>query len=272
MTSAPVPSAFYGVLECTSCASPVETAVESVRALGYAVMDSGHAGDLRALERLGSAFESVRARYTAMHGAQALEAMDENQTVRLLMAWDDIFLRLAFDTNLLAAVSALIRGKFILNQQNGIVNPPRKGYNQGAWHRDLPYQHFVSSTPLAINALFCLDDFTRDNGGTFVLPGSHKTAAFASPDFVQGHALQVQAKAGQFILIDGMTFHAGGFNASDAERRAVNHVFTIPYFKQQIRIAGNVDAGGLSAHEREILGFAYQEPATVADYLASRRS
>jgi len=85
----------------------------------------------------------------------------------------------------------------VLNQQNGVINPPHsERYNQGAWHRDLPYQHFVSSRPLAINALFCLDQFTIENGATKVLPASHRQEAFPSDDFVQSQATPVTAPAG----------------------------------------------------------------------------
>lgn len=264
-----VPTASYGVLERNHASTAVETAVEAVRTLGYAVLDGGYsAAELAALSQ---AFDSSRVRHAQSHGAAALEAIDEHNNVRLMMALDDAFLRLALNETLIAAVSSLIAGKFVLNQQNGVVNPSRQRYNQGAWHRDLPYQHFLSSTPLAINALFCMDDFTRQNGATFVLPASHKSAAFPSDEFVRRHALQVEARAGQFILLDCMVFHTGGYNASERERRAVNHVFNIPYFKQQIRIPGNVEADGLPARAREILGFDFQEPATVAEFLASRR-
>lgn len=271
MTLAPlpaVPTASYGVLQRTSAGSAIDAAVENVRTLGYAVLDAGYA--TAELAALASSFDRARARYVQTHDASALEVADEHNNVRLLLAWDEAFLRLVLNEPLIAAISQLIAGKFILNQQNGIVNPSRQTYNQGAWHRDLPYQHFLSSTPLAINALFCVDDFTRGNGATFVLPASHKSAAFPSDDFVRRNALQVEAKAGQFILLDCMLFHTGGYNASDRDRRAVNHVFNIPYFKQQIRIPGNVDATGLSAEARDILGFNYQESATVTQFLAAR--
>lgn len=262
------PTASYGVLQRTESNSAIATAVEEVRTLGYAVLDADYtAAELAALS---VAFDGARSRYAQAYGSSTLEAADEHNNVRLLLAWDNAFLRLALNEHLIAAVSQLIAGKFMLNQQNGIVNPSRQTYNQGAWHRDLPYQHFVSSTPLAINALFCMDGFTRENGATFVLPASHKCTAFPSADFVRRNALQVEAKAGQFILLDCMLFHTGGYNASGYPRRAVNHVFNIPYFKQQIRIPGNVDATELSEQAREILGFNFQEPATVAQFLATR--
>lgn len=259
----------YGVRERTSVGSLLDEAVEQVRTLGYAVLDSGYSAD--ELASLSSRFDAARERYVQLHGLASLEAIDEHNNVRLMMAYERAFLDLALNRNLLAAVAGLISGKFVLNQQNGIINPSNERYNQGAWHRDLPYQHFVSSTPLAVNALFCIDDFTVENGATFVLPASHKSGAFPSPSFVERHALQVEAKAGQFILLDCMMFHSGGYNASNRVRRAVNHVFNIPYFKQQIRIPGNVDEAGLPAQAREILGFEFQEPAAVADFLASRR-
>lgn len=181
-------------------------------------------------------------------------------------------LQLAVSPNLLHVLNRLIAGKYVLNQQNGIVNPARESYNQGSWHRDLPYQHFVSDSPLAVNALFCVDDFTSENGATFVLPASHKAAAFPSQKYVESNAIQIEAKRGHFIVMDCMLFHAGGANCSDANRRGINHMYTIPYFKQQIDIPAAMPGGGLSDQEKEILGYNYSTPDSVAQYIESRSS
>jgi len=61
-------------------------------------------------------------------------------------------------------------------------------------------------------------------------------------------------------------------NRTALPRRAVNHVFTIPFFKQQIRLAGHLDAATLSPEARDLLGFNYPEPTSVDAYLASRES
>jgi hypothetical protein len=265
-----VPSAFYGVLERSEADGPLDEAAEQVRALGYAVIDSGY--ESSELARLSEAFDAVREAYIDRYGRVYLENLDELNNIRLMLAHgDDTFLRLALNKSVLKTVSLLISGKFVLNQQNGVINPPNEKYNQGAWHRDLPYQHFVSTTPLAINALFCVDDFTAENGATFVLPASHRTGPFPSPSHVRKNAVQVEAKAGQFIILDCMAFHSGGYNHGSRPRRAVNHVYNIPYFKQQIKIADVVDGDGLSPRAREILGFTFQEPRSVDEYLKSRR-
>src|SRR3546814_9885258 len=66
-----------------------------------------------------------------------------------------------------------------------IVNPAEhQSYGQGLFHRDLPHQHFVSSRPLAINALFCIDAFLEANGATLVVPASHKEERFPSDGIV----------------------------------------------------------------------------------------
>ncbi|VTU15148.1 phytanoyl-CoA dioxygenase family protein [Variovorax sp. RA8] len=265
-----IPSACYGVLERVAAEGPLAEAAEQVRILGYATIDSGY--KQAELQVLSQAFDEIREAYIARHGQAYLESLDELNNIRLMLAYGDgAFLRLALNEHVLKTVAMLISGKFVLNQQNGVINPPLETYNQGAWHRDLPYQHFVSTTPLAINALFCMDDFTADNGATFVLPASHRNGPFPSPGHVRKNAVQVEARAGQFILLDCMAFHSGGYNRSSRARRAVNHVYTIPYFKQQIKIAGVLDGDLLPPHAREILGFDFQEPLSVDGYLESRR-
>lgn len=264
-----VPDKSYGILQRTEVGSPADEVVEQVRRRGYGILDSGYGK--AELQHLSAEFDSFHQKYLERFGKVRLTSVDEHNTIRAPLAHGSVpFLKLAFNENLLLALRKLIAGKFILNQQNGIINPPQQTYNQSAWHRDLPYQHFVSTTPLAINALFCLDDFTLENGATFVLPASHKMEAFPSESFVKMNALQIEAQAGSFILLDCMLFHAGGFNGTQTRRRAVNHVYNIPYFKQQINLPANMGDGELSVEQREILGFPYLEPASVAAYLSGR--
>jgi len=269
MSTAGVPTASYGILRRETCASAVDEAAEKVRRLGYARLDAGYTP--AQLASIAAAFESARQRYVARWTEERLRSLDELHTLRALCTHGGPeFVELACNPVLLALLEKLIAGRFVLNQQNGIINPPAQSYNQAAWHRDLPYQHFVSSSPLAINALFAVDDFTADNGATFVLPASHRAEAFPSEEFVRDSAVQVEARAGEFILLDCMTFHCGGFNRTDRPRRAVNHVYTIPMFKQQIKLPGNLDAQQLPPGQKGLFGFDYQEPASIEAYLESR--
>ena len=267
--TAGIPATKYGVLLQDKALTHIEEVAEQVRRLGYAILDSGLSDhDLRVISE---GFDETRGAYIKQWGEEHLRSIDEYQTIRApLVHGSAVFRRLATNPVLMEVLQKLIVGKFILNQQNGVINPPGATYNQGAWHRDLRYQHYVSSTPLAVNALFCVDDFTLDNGSTFVIPATHKEINYPSESFVERNAVQVTAKAGQYILLDCMLFHSGGFNRTQKERRAVNHVFTIPYFKQQIKLAGQLNMDDLTPAERELFGIPYQEPLSIESYLSSR--
>lgn len=264
-----VPAGSYGVLAQDNPASELDEVAEQVRRIGYAVLDSGYTrGELT---QLSGAFDQTRTNYVEKYGEARLRSANEFHTVRApLTHGDPAFVRLATNHNLLNVLGKLIFGKFILNQQNAIINPPGETYNQGAWHRDLPYQHYVSNTPLAVNALFCVDDFTQENGSTFVLPASHRTVNFPSQSYIQSNAWQVEARAGQYILLDCMLFHSGGFNRTKLERRAVNHVFTIPYFKQQIKLPELMQNVVLESVQKEVFGFYHQESSSIDQYLNDR--
>ncbi len=264
-----IPVGCYGVLAQDNPASALDEVAEQVSRIGYAVLDSGYTVD--ELIQLSEAFNRTRTNYVQKYGEERLRKANELHTVRApLTHGDSAFVRLATNQNLLSVLGKLILGKFILNQQNGVINPPSETYNQGVWHRDLPYQHYVSNTPLAINALFCVDNFTQDNGSTFVLPASHREANFPSASYIQNNALQVVAKAGQYILLDCMLFHSGGFNRTSLERRAVNHVFTIPYFKQQIRLSDLLKNVDIKPEQMELFGVGFEEPSSIEQYLSYR--
>ncbi|NQE51271.1 phytanoyl-CoA dioxygenase family protein [Herbaspirillum rubrisubalbicans] len=258
----------YGVRDQIRAETPLERVAEDVRTLGYAVLESGLPAS--ALAHLREQFDAAHHRYVARYGADYLRSIDEFNTIRQPMLESSAFVDLAFLPVLHELLGQLIEGSYLLNQQNAIINPAREEYNQGAWHRDLPYQHFVSTTPLAINALFCVDDFTLDNGATYVLPATHKQSEFPSQHFIDRHALQVAAPAGSFIVLDCMTFHRGGWNGSSANRRAVNHVFTIPFFRSQIEMPEEVAGIPWNEEQRKLLGLVYRTPDSVADYLATR--
>ena len=264
-----IPTSFYGVLKHSPYSNEFECIVEQIRILGYAVLDAGYSAD--DLERIRHDFDDAHESYVQTYGASRLKEIDEFNTIRcpLSLGFDSLK-SLVFNDRLLAVIDQLILGSYTLNQQNGIINPPGQTYNQASWHRDLAYQHFVASRPIAVNALFCVDAFTEENGATFVLPASHKIEEYPSKEFIQNSALQVSAPAGSYILLDCMTFHSGGVNRSGKPRRAVNHLYGIPHLRQQIRIPRLLEADTLTERQRQILGFSYDEADSVSEYLNKR--
>ena len=94
----------------------------------------------------------------------------------------------------------------------------------------------MSSRPLAVSALFCIDPFTADTGATTLIPGSHRMEQFPSDSVAAELDTSVIADPGSFIVFDSMVFHRAGENRSGRPRRAVNHVFSTPIIAQQISL------------------------------------
>jgi ectoine hydroxylase-related dioxygenase (phytanoyl-CoA dioxygenase family) len=226
---------FYGVREFTNLAAEADQSAEEIRIKGFTivaeVLSESELGIIRS--KLDEIYDL---QVKEIGGEECLQEMNDAHTVRLLLAYDDYFLKLATNSTVLAIAERFLGDYYIIAQQNGIISPPGLENYQVSWHRDLSHQHFVSTRPLAISALFCVDDFSPETGGTHVLPGSHKAEAFPSQEFVEKNQYCVTAKAGSVLMFDSMLYHRAGSNRSTFKRRALNHLYTLPFLKQQISI------------------------------------
>ena len=261
--------ASYGIVERDETASPVALHVERLRTLGYTVVPSGF--DAAVIDDLRARLDAALVRQEAAFGAERLEAIGDRNLVRCPLAEDDAFLRLVTCAPVLEVCQALLGDYFVLMQQNGIVNPSDAGHTQRSFHRDLPYQHFVSSRPLALGALFCVDPFRRETGSTFVIPGSHKVESFPAMALAAELEVSVSADAGSYLVFDAMLFHRAGQNTSGRPRRAVNQVYTLPIIGQQISLPQAL--GGRYADDPvlgRLLGYATAPAASSADWRERR--
>ena len=267
----------YGVKEQSNAISESDRACERLALIGFAVISSGYSSEEQ--RDLENAFDrALVAQSNVYGGSDRLKLIDEHNTIRAPLLYDDAFLRLAQNANILAIASRMFggshdSGRFMLNQQNGIINPGNRGvYNQGSFHRDLPYQHFVSSRPLAINALYCVDPFTIENGATLVVPGSHKKEEFPSDATVKSLSVPVEAPAGSFLVLDCMLFHSGGVNTTGSVRRAVNHVYSLPFIRQQIEFGQLVRNRVTTPALAKLLGFGNESVSSPEDYYKNREA
>ena len=160
------------------------------------------------------------------------------------------------DTRLLAVVQEAMLGGARGRQQalsvfttTAQVNPP--GMPAHIWHIDTNEQEgpggvFSGSTlmrPSCINALFFLSPFTAENGGTWLLPGSHQRSpgsqdqGFASlgfPDAELGNGViaphpntvHAAGPAGSVCLFDCRMWHCAAPNKSSESRVMINVRYT----------------------------------------------
>jgi ectoine hydroxylase-related dioxygenase (phytanoyl-CoA dioxygenase family) len=227
----------FGIKEFNRPSSEIDLRAEEIQLSGYTILPEVMSG--AELEAARSKLDRIyQTQLDEIGGSDNLKIIGDPYTAMCPLAYDDFFLSLVVDRRLLDVVERLLGDYFILMLQNGILNIPELGDDQtsGYWHRDLGYQHFVSSRPIGITAIHCIDDFNSNTGGTRILPGSHKHEVFPSEEFLRHHERGIEAPAGSVILLDAMLYHRGGHNTSPGVRRAVNSTYTLPLIKQQIAL------------------------------------
>ncbi|XOV82770.1 MAG: phytanoyl-CoA dioxygenase family protein [bacterium] len=96
------------------------------------------------------------------------------------------------------------------------------GYPQGL-HLDqgplLPW--ITEQAPALVNTMYILEDVNEVNGGTLVIPGSHRIMAAAGSGGTIGSlppAINLEAPGGTIMVFDGRLLHGTGANRSDQRR------------------------------------------------------
>jgi ectoine hydroxylase-related dioxygenase (phytanoyl-CoA dioxygenase family) len=232
--TAPVDVPAYGVREREPAGDDAALHAEELRRDGYTVLPGVF--DEATMRRNALRLDELLVQQTAeCGGPDVLQRARDADLVRCPLAYDDALLQLACDARVLAVAQRLLGDNVVLLMQNAVVNRPQLEQAQSRYHRDLNYQHWTSSRPLALNFLVCVDRFYVEGGATWVLPGSHRYEVFPSPRYVARHEVPVEAEAGAVVMMDAMLFHRSGHNRSaDHVRRAVNHVVGTPFMAQQI--------------------------------------
>jgi ectoine hydroxylase-related dioxygenase (phytanoyl-CoA dioxygenase family) len=227
-------------VETAPLRSGLEFQMEEVSRNGYTVLENCFTKEeLRTIrEKMDSSYLKQT---KEVGGEDKLVLIGDELSIKHLLAYDEIFLKMATHKDVLPIIQGFLGDHYILQLQNGILNKSDVYHSACDFHRDLFFQHYTTSQLLAVSVLCCVDDFTPETGGTFVLPGSHKFEYFPSPEFAKKYEVQISAKSGSMIVFDSMMFHRTGENTSGRIRRAVSQVFARPIIKQQISLPKVLD-------------------------------
>ncbi|MCC5881579.1 MAG: phytanoyl-CoA dioxygenase family protein [Halomonas sp.] len=128
-------------------------------------------------------------------------------------------------------------------------------------HRDVG--SFIPGYALRSNMLVMLDDFTEDNGATWVLPGSHHYPDKPDEEVFNRYSHQLLGKAGTVVLFNSYVWHRGGLNKTGENRTALTLSFGRPFLKPQLdyaRMLGEEYGKGLSPLTRQVLGYNCRVP------------
>jgi len=94
---------------------------------------------------------------------------------------------------------------------------------------DLPFPIPKPHQPVVVNAMWAITEFTRANGATRLVPGSH-TSTDVPPESA---CVWAEMEPGSVLVWDGSVFHGGGANDSDRDRIGVTVNYNAPWLRQQ---------------------------------------
>lgn len=82
-----------------------------------------------------------------------------------------------------------------------------------------------------VQVMLAVSDFTEENGGTLVIPGSHRWDDERMP--LEEEAVATAMVAGSVMIFIGSTYHGGGMNHSDMPRTGVTMAYDLANLRQE---------------------------------------
>ncbi len=242
----------HGVAESENC----DIHIENFLRKGFSVL-KGVLSPSEVVEAKKRIHDIYKIQCDAAGGEENLRKLNEGGIVRSLFAYDEFFVKKILSNEITEKyTSQLLDGPYTLYSQVGVISEPHNKLYQIRWHREIQYQHFTSSRPMAVQTLFVLDHFNAETGGTFLLPGSHLFEKFPSPEFAERNQIQPLLEPGDVILMNSMLYHRAGLNTSKNNRLLITNAFVRPFIASQFNYPTMIeDSSNLTAKEKEILGF-----------------
>lgn len=254
----------YGITKINNIVDKIDFHIENIRIKGFSIEECVFTDEDCTL--FSNKLEDIYSKQEMDFSKEKLEEINEVDIARMPFTYDNSFSKLFMHPLILELTSKIIGNTYHLHLQNGIINRPKKEHHQLSWHRDLPYQDWTISKPLAFNAFVCLSDFNSQNGATFVLPFSHNLDFFPSDKYVKENEIQINAKKGSVIFFNSMIYHRAGSNFSDQIRYGLNNMFVVPILKQQIVFSNCIEKDKFSEEELKIIGCRFDAPLSVYEF------
>ena len=155
-------------------------------------------------------------------GSARIHTDGGGQLVRWLVNKGEMFERMLAHPKVDPYFKYLLGDDYTLSTlTSNIISP---GARDGDYHRDHAAGRLsgVLPFPLVANSLWLLEDFSAENGGTRLVPGSHRFPAGPGPELAaHPDEIRVEAPKGSVLLFNGMVWHSAGANRTDRARIAL---------------------------------------------------
>ncbi len=244
-----------------TCAT-ADGVAESIREHGYAVVQTELSGEQVAALRS----ELVRALVSEdeWHGD---DRRSDHSMVLVCPLYSTAFASVLEDCVIWEAVSGVLGESAITYAFTSSSMPPSSANYSSRIHNDCPRSFGDLVTNLGLT--LPLDEFTVDNGATFLLPGSHRENGRPTDAQFYEEAIRFEAAPGTALIFDARMWHAGGANSTHEWRHSLTVNFCRSWMKQRIdlpRLLGPGYRNLVSARAAQRLGYNSQVPASYAEY------
>jgi ectoine hydroxylase-related dioxygenase (phytanoyl-CoA dioxygenase family) len=209
-----------------------EAHAKAMREQGYTVIEDFM--DAGALAR----FREALAPYEGTHhGRNDFEGF-KTERIYTLVARGKVFEEIAADERILALISRFLQPGFLLSASHSINLGP--GETAQSIHGDDGfYRQKRPRPPTGISVIGAIDAFTKANGATEVVPGSHLWGEPGDPDRpndlaeIERMLVPMEMPAGAALVFPGTLLHRGGANATDRPRLAFTNQYCEPWARTQ---------------------------------------
>ena len=204
--------------------------VEQIRERGYAVV-----------EGIIPAADVGRIRDDIVAAADEFGSKDPRNTyLATTINYTQSFAPYVADARILAIVESFFGPHARVSSTSTQIN--ERDNKRGEWHADWPYTPFnaghipqpIPDVVMHLTSILMLVDFTEENGGTLIRPGSHTwgtNPGYDGEERYDDYPDQVQAEgtAGSMLVMDSRIWHAVAVNRT-SERRAALVVRYAPWW------------------------------------------
>jgi ectoine hydroxylase-related dioxygenase (phytanoyl-CoA dioxygenase family) len=179
------------------------------------------------------------------------------------------FLKLTENKKLMEPFNWILGDTSIIYVYTSSSMPPNASNYSARIHVDRP--QFIPGYTEALGSIILLDDFTEENGATWVLPGSHQRQEAPDENYFYKNAIRIIAPKGSVFYFHQRLWHAGGYNKTTEWRHSLGIGMVRGYLKQRIdlpRALTNTNLSGISDYGLQKLGFFSQPPVSLEEFYA----
>ena len=210
---------------------PLEETLRAIDRDGYTIVENAIESEFIAELR-----ENLERLERDLGIAPARNDFEGERTYRIynLLAHGGVFEKVPVHPRVLPIVEGVLDSGCLISSLSSIDIAP--GETPQLLHSDdqvigLPRPH----PAVVCNTLWALSDFSEENGGTHLVPGSHKWDHCPDPTASHEHTHPIQAvmPRGSILIWHGSLWHGGGANRSAHRRTGIAMNYCAGFIRQQ---------------------------------------